>query len=102
MNVLADNFRRQSRTLNASEYATSFFASFKIKTDTDNIGRYLRLRTNDEYARSSVTSFSMKNRWTHLRATYKDKLKPWLRASEYATSSFANFGMKTDTDNMDR
>ena len=35
----------------------------------------------------------------HLRPTWKDKLKPRLRASEYAKSFFANFRMKTNTDN---
>jgi len=35
----------------------------------------------------------------HLRPTWKDKLKPRLRASEYVKSFFANFRMKTNTDN---
>jgi hypothetical protein len=35
----------------------------------------------------------------YLRTTWKDKLKPRLRASEYAKSLFANFRMKMNTDN---
>ena len=53
-----------------NEYTKSFFANFKMKTDTANMRRQPRHRTN-EYARTSVTNFSMKTR-EHIYAQHEE------------------------------